>query len=117
MRLSIDGPAWNRGFHDGEAATPLRACPYAAGTTERWSWSSGYIEGEAARNGYIASRPIESQLKKDAPAAETYAGPLRVPAPVSAAADRGQSGVKIACRRGVKVRRRLTPYAAIRLAR
>ena len=42
MRLSIDGPAWNRGFHDGEATPPLRACPYAAGPTERWSWSGGY---------------------------------------------------------------------------
>ena len=52
MRLSLDDHAWTRGFHDGEAGKPLRTCPYAVGTTERWSWSSSYIEGHAARNGY-----------------------------------------------------------------
>ena len=109
MRLSIDIHAWTRGFHDGEAGKAMRACPLAVGTSERWSWSSGYIEGQAARNGYSASRPIESPLKKDASAAEPCAGPLRVPAPVSAADRVRMEGVKIACRRGVKVRRRLTP--------
>ena len=108
MRLSIDSHAWSRGFHDGEAGRPLHSCPYAVGTTERWSWSSGYIEGNAARRGYSAHRPIELRSKKDAPAAEPYAGPLRVPAPVSAAGRVRMEGVKIARRRGVKVRRRLT---------
>ena len=67
MRLSIDSHAWSRGFHDGEAGKPLRSCPYAIGTTERWSWSSGYIEGNAARRGYSAHRPIELRSKKDGP--------------------------------------------------
>ena len=31
MRLSIGNHAWSRGFHDGEAGKPLRACPYAVG--------------------------------------------------------------------------------------
>ena len=45
MRMSQDEHAWARGFDDGELGLPPRACPYAAGTTERWSWSSGYLEG------------------------------------------------------------------------
>jgi hypothetical protein len=29
--------------------TNLTERPYPAGSTENWSWSSGYIEGKAAR--------------------------------------------------------------------
>ena len=57
MRLSLNTDAWDRGFQDGEQGKPLGSCPYAPGTTESWSWVSGYIEGKAARNGYSAARP------------------------------------------------------------
>ena len=106
--MAMDEHAWNRGFDDGEQGKPLRPCPYPRGTTESWSWSSGYIEGQAARNGFAATRPIQRQAKKCATAAEPSAGPLRVPAPGSAAEDPGHGGVKIARRSGVKIRRRLT---------
>ena len=48
-RLSLDDRAWREGFRDGEQSQPLRACPYPVGSIERWSWSSGYIEGKAVR--------------------------------------------------------------------
>ena len=110
MRLTIDGNAWNRGFDDGEAGKPLQSCPYARGTTESLSWSSGYIEGKAARNGYNASRPCTLlPHEKRAPAAEPCAVPLRSTASGSAAEPARMEGGKIEVRSGVKVRRRLTP--------
>ena len=48
-RLSLDDRAWREGLQDGRQGRPLRACQYAVGSTEHWSWSSGYIEGKAAR--------------------------------------------------------------------
>ena len=53
--MTQDQQAWIRGFEDGEQGKPLRADPYAAGTTASWSWSSGYIEGKAARHGYAVT--------------------------------------------------------------
>ena len=49
--------AWEEGFSAGEntARIPLR-CPYPAGTTQAWSWHSGYVEGDAKRQGYSYSR-------------------------------------------------------------
>lgn len=49
--------AWEEGFTAGEsgAKTALR-CPYPAATTVAWSWHSGYIEGDAKRQGYRYSR-------------------------------------------------------------
>jgi hypothetical protein len=112
MRLTIDGNAWNRGFWDGELALPLRSCPYDVGTTERWSWSSGYIEGNAFRNGFKATMPCSPMRpRKGAPGAEVDAVPLRVTASTSAPEETkkpGNTGVNIARRSGVKVRRRLT---------
>ena len=108
MRLTIDGQAWDRGFEDGELGMPLRACPYEIGTTESWSWSSGYVEGKAARNGYSVTRPDVLPPKKRATAAEAGAVPLRSTAPASAAEETKEKGVNIARRSGVKVRRRLT---------
>jgi ribosome modulation factor len=52
MKLTMDPKAWEEGFEAGEAGTPHGACPYLAGTTESWSWFSGYIEGKAKRDGY-----------------------------------------------------------------
>lgn len=82
MRLTIDGDAWNQGFWDGEEGKPRHSCPYPAGSTEAWSWSSGYIEGKAACHGYAATRPVPRPSEKRATA---------------------QGGVNIARRSGVKV--------------
>ena len=55
--LKQDPKAWEEGFEAGErkVRTPVR-CPYSAGTTQAWSWHSGYIEGDAKRQGYGHSR-------------------------------------------------------------
>jgi hypothetical protein len=55
--LKHDPKAWEEGFRAGEnkVRIPLR-CPYPAGTTEAWSWHSGYVEGDAKRQGYSYSR-------------------------------------------------------------
>jgi hypothetical protein len=55
--LKHDRKAWEEGFSLGEntARIPLR-CPYPAGTTQAWSWHSGYVEGDAKRQGYSYSR-------------------------------------------------------------
>lgn len=113
MRLTIDGNAWNRGFWDGELGLPLRSCPYDVGTTERWSWSSGYIEGKAARKGYAASHPYSLRRpRNDAPAVGAGAAPLRCATPAPTSEDSKQKeGVNIARRSRVKVRRRLTRKA------
>src|SRR5690349_15338208 len=57
MRIDIDGQPWDRGFWDGEAGKPLNSSPYAPGTSASLSWSSGYVEGKAFRNGFIATPP------------------------------------------------------------
>ena len=109
MRLTIDGNAWNRGFWDGELGLPLRRCPYAVGSTERWSWSSGYIEGNAFRKGFKATLPCSPMRpRKDAPGAETDAVPLRVTPSVSAPEEALETGGNVVRRSGVSVRRRLT---------
>ena len=56
MNLRIDSKAWQKGFEGGEAGRPMFRCPYRAGTTEAWSWCSGWVEGEAKRQGYSYSR-------------------------------------------------------------
>jgi len=110
MRLAQDEHAWTRGFEDGELGLPLRACPYDIGSTESWSWSSGYVEGKAARNGYAVTRPAPNRQEKRAPATEAAAVPLRSTAAASVAEETKEKGVNIARRSGVKVRRRLTPW-------
>ena len=109
MRIDINEQAWNRGFWDGDAGKPSHACPYALDADERLSWVSGYIEGKAFRNGYIATPPgSRVPLRKNALAAEPCAVPLRSTAQGSAAQDHRQVGVKVARRSGVISRRRLT---------
>jgi ribosome modulation factor len=57
MRLTIDSQAWQEGFTAGEAGRlASNRCPYAAATTEAWSWHSGWIEGDAKRQGFSYSR-------------------------------------------------------------
>jgi hypothetical protein len=54
---------------------------------------SGYIEGKAFRNGYIATPPgSRVPLRKSALAAELCAAPLRSTAPSPAAQDPRQRG-------------------------
>ena len=55
--LRQDPKAWEKGFKAGESTVwaPVR-CPYSAGTTQAWSWHSGYVEGDAKRQGYSYSR-------------------------------------------------------------
>ena len=47
--LRQDARAWNAGYRAGQLGTRRPVCPDSASTTESWSWSSGYIEGKAAR--------------------------------------------------------------------
>ena len=55
--LKHDPIAWEEGFAAGESGTKTALrCPYSAGTTAAWSWHSGYIEGDAKRQGYSYSR-------------------------------------------------------------
>ena len=44
-----DPKAWNDGYQAGLCGTRHVARRYTAGTTMSWSWSSGYIEGNAIR--------------------------------------------------------------------
>ena len=39
--------SWREGYQAGLCGTGLTARRYPVGTTESWSWSSGYIEGNA----------------------------------------------------------------------
>jgi hypothetical protein len=48
MLLSQDPAAWQRGFDAGRAGAPTK-CPYPQPSREARSWSSGRIEGDAAR--------------------------------------------------------------------
>jgi ribosome modulation factor len=91
LRIVINEQAWNRGFWDGDSGKPSHACPCAVDADERLSWLSGYIEGKAFRNGYIATPPGSCvPLRKNALAAEPCAVPLRSTAPGSAAQDPDQ---------------------------
>jgi ribosome modulation factor len=114
MRIDINEQAWNQGFWDGDSGKPSLACPYGVESDERLSWMSGYIEGKAFRNGYIATPPgSRVPLRKSALAAELCAVPLCSTAPSSAAQDPRQRGVKIARRSGVNFGSRLTPVADV----
>lgn len=44
--LRMNEHAWKRGFTDGRLQK--YANPYRSGTTERWSYCAGQIEGKAA---------------------------------------------------------------------
>ena len=47
--LRQDARSWHEGYRAGLRGTSLTVPPYPAGSTENWAWSSGYIEGKAAR--------------------------------------------------------------------
>jgi hypothetical protein len=45
-KLTMDPKVWQKGFDAGACGDS--ECPYGVGTIQRWSWSSGYVEGTAA---------------------------------------------------------------------
>jgi hypothetical protein len=48
-----DPKAWQQGFKAGEASRlPRGGSPYPEGSTQAWSWYSGYIEGQSRRQGF-----------------------------------------------------------------
>ena len=49
MPGEIDKKAWQEGYDAGKSGERASACPYRARTVEGWSWSSGFVEGKAAR--------------------------------------------------------------------
>lgn len=44
-----DPKAWQEGYDAGKRGEPLSSCPYPVKSDEALAWSSGYIEGKAAR--------------------------------------------------------------------
>ena len=55
--LRQDPKAWEKGFKAGDSTVRAQVrCPYSAGTTQAWSWHSGYVEGDAKRQGFSYSR-------------------------------------------------------------
>jgi nucleoid-associated protein YgaU len=60
--LEQDPKTWAEGFRAGEERKSK--CPYPAGSREAWSWSSGRIEGEAKREGFSYSNPIQRSAEK-----------------------------------------------------
>ena len=49
MPREMDQNAWQEGYDAGKRGERVSACPYRARTAEGWSWSSGFVEGKAAR--------------------------------------------------------------------
>jgi ribosome modulation factor len=47
--LRQDAASWQEGYKAGKRGANIATCPYAAGTNESWSWSSGSIQGKAVR--------------------------------------------------------------------
>ena len=61
--LEHDRVACEEGFTAGESGTAAALrCPCPAGTTAAWSWHSGYIEGDAKRQGYSYSRTVKDAI-------------------------------------------------------
>ena len=56
--IKIDSKAWDEGFKAGESDPGPRQiyCPYPETSNQAFSWYSGFIEGEAKRQGYSYSR-------------------------------------------------------------
>ena len=44
--IKQDARSWYEGYRAGRLGQGLFKCPHPAGTTESWSWTSGYIEGK-----------------------------------------------------------------------
>ena len=61
VAIQVDGPSWQRGFDAGLVANWSGRLTLAA-SIDRWSWVSGYIEGDAARlkRGSQATRKLDA---------------------------------------------------------
>jgi ribosome modulation factor len=57
--LSQDACSWDEGYAAGLSGMRSSLCPYPAGTTESWSWVSGYIEGKAVRLSRVKTATIK----------------------------------------------------------
>jgi ribosome modulation factor len=57
--LTQDARSWDEGYAAGLSGMRSSSCPYPAGTTESWSWVSGYIEGKAARLNRVETATIK----------------------------------------------------------
>jgi len=61
-------PAWSEGFRAGNEGKNRyrveRKCPYPALSREAWAWHCGWIEGEAKREGFSYSNPIQRLAEK-----------------------------------------------------
>lgn len=64
MTITIDKKAWDEGFRAGERRD--NRCPYPRPGTEGLSWWSGYIEGDAKRQGFSHSQGQDGE-RKDRP--------------------------------------------------
>jgi ribosome modulation factor len=49
MPREMSQKAWQEGYDAGKRGERAAACPYRARTVESWSWSSGFVDGKAAR--------------------------------------------------------------------
>jgi hypothetical protein len=59
--IQVDGPSWQQGYAAGLSAHWSGRLTLAA-SIDRWSWVSGYIEGDAARlkRGSQATRKLDA---------------------------------------------------------
>jgi ribosome modulation factor len=53
--LRQDPHAWQQGYDAGYLGESV--CPYAANACQSWAWSSGYLEGKAAKIAKPKSSP------------------------------------------------------------
>ena len=47
--VALDAHAWRAGFDAGRRGNASTACPHASKSDKSLAWSSGFIEGRAAR--------------------------------------------------------------------
>ena len=61
VMIHVDGPSWQRGFDAGLVANWSGRQTLAV-SVDRWSWVSGYIEGDAVRlkRGPQATRKLDA---------------------------------------------------------
>ncbi len=57
--LRQDMRAWMKGYLAGATGRRSGDCPYRAGTTEAWSWCSGFVEGQVVAVAGFDPHPLE----------------------------------------------------------
>ena len=63
--LRQDACCWQDGYDAGRSGAPLTSAPCRADTTETWSWTSGYIEGKAARLNRVQTATIKLDANRE----------------------------------------------------